>query len=61
MRYDTNGAGYEYYEIKTATEMFGLDVTLMLTGVMSIDNMDNGQFYDPKDRLILGFSKSIDL
>jgi hypothetical protein len=61
MRYDTNGAGYEYYEIKTATEMFGLDVTLMLTGVMSIDNIDDGQFYDPKDRLILGFSKSIDL
>jgi len=61
MRYDTNGAGYEYYEIKTATEMFGLDVTLMLTGVMSIDNIDDDLFYDPKDRLILGFSKSIDL
>ena len=60
MRYDTQGAEYDYYEIKTATEMFGLDVTVMLTGVMSIDNIDGDQF-DPKDRLILDFSKSIDL
>ena len=59
MRYDSQGAGYDYYEIKTATEMFGLDVSVVLTGVIGIDNLDDE--FDPKDRLILGFSKSIDL
>tara|TARA_B100000963_G_C22539238_1_gene631404 strand:- start:21 stop:740 length:720 start_codon:yes stop_codon:yes gene_type:complete len=60
MRYDTQGAGYDYYEIKTETEMFGLDVSVVLTGVLSIDSIDSDQF-DPKDRLVLDFSKSIDL
>jgi hypothetical protein len=60
MRYDSEGSpSYNYYEIETGTEMFGLDVSVMLTGVISSDELE-GEL-EPKDRLVLGFSKSIDL
>ena len=60
MRYDAEvSPSYKYYEIETGTEMFGLYVSVMVTGVISTHEF--GDQLKSKDRLVLGFSKSIDL
>ncbi len=56
-----NGFGFEsswkYYEVSTGSEVWGLDLSVTLTGVISADD----PLQDQKSSLVIGLSKSLSL
>ena len=52
-----DGTEYNYYEIGTGTELFGLDASVMLTNTFSED----GGVAEGGSTLVVGVSKSLDL
>lgn len=53
---DAGDAEYNYYEISTGTELFGLDATVTVTNTFSEDNVD-----ESGATLVVGVSKSLNL
>ena len=62
---EDNGSEFNYYEISTGTELFGLDTTVMLTNTFSEDAGTNNQQADDEmereARIVVSLSKAIDL
>jgi hypothetical protein len=60
--FDTDGGPeYNYYEISTGTELFGLDATVSVTDTFSEENMDLIFVDESGATLVVSVSKSLNL
>jgi uncharacterized protein (TIGR02001 family) len=60
--FDTDGGPeYNYYEISTGTELFGLDATVSVTDTFSEENMDLINVDESGATLVVSVSKSLNL